>query len=207
MLYTTRSRLQARWEKGGWSSLTWDSQKTMFALFSIGYGYGWNRLPTTFQQAIGNSNWWLLVKWMPGWLSWRRVCPRNVPNVLLGYQNAEFTRLTYDDLDMLAVMGWCRRERRLPCSPLHLTLPNHLIPYKPIQFNGFTTLVPCLFHCTRFLEMEGVLSEHISKVQRFLRTLVDRGRKGLFLGGEKSFKFQGANIFRPVYILTSRNIL
>jgi hypothetical protein len=47
MLCTTRSRLQARWEKGGWSSLTWDSQKTMFALFSIGYGYGWNRLPTT----------------------------------------------------------------------------------------------------------------------------------------------------------------
>jgi hypothetical protein len=48
--------------------------------------------------------------------------------------------------------------------------------------------------------------KHISKVQRFLRTLVDKGRKGSFLDGENAFKVQGANLFRPVHILISRNI-
>lgn len=48
--------------------------------------------------------------------------------------------------------------------------------------------------------------KHISKVQKFLRTLVDKGRKGLFLHGEKDFKPQGANLFMSVHVLNGRNI-
>jgi hypothetical protein len=48
--------------------------------------------------------------------------------------------------------------------------------------------------------------KYISKVQRFMGMLVDKGRKELFLDGEKAFKFQSANLFRSVHILISRNI-
>jgi low-affinity ferrous iron transport protein len=53
-----------------------------------------------------NSNWWLLIGTYAGLIGLNDgFVLRNVQNVLSGYQDAEFTQLAYDDMDMLAVIG------------------------------------------------------------------------------------------------------
>jgi low-affinity ferrous iron transport protein len=53
-----------------------------------------------------NSNWWLLIGTYAGLIGLNDgFVLRNVQNILSGYQDAEFTQLVYDDMDMLAVIG------------------------------------------------------------------------------------------------------
>ena len=53
-----------------------------------------------------DSNWWLLIGTYAGLIGLNDgFVLRNVQNILGGYENAEFVQLTYDDRDMLAVLG------------------------------------------------------------------------------------------------------
>jgi len=53
-----------------------------------------------------NSNWWLLIGTYAGLVGMNDgFVLRNVSNVIGGYENAEFTQLTYDDMGMLALIG------------------------------------------------------------------------------------------------------
>lgn len=53
-----------------------------------------------------NSNWWLLIGTYAGLVGMNDgFVLRNVQNILSGYQKDEFTRLGYEDMDMLSVIG------------------------------------------------------------------------------------------------------
>ncbi|KFZ00966.1 hypothetical protein V501_10309 [Pseudogymnoascus sp. VKM F-4519 (FW-2642)] len=53
-----------------------------------------------------NSNWWLLIGTYAGLIGMNDgFVLRNVHNVLHGYEDAQFLQVTYDDMDMLAVIG------------------------------------------------------------------------------------------------------
>jgi low-affinity ferrous iron transport protein len=58
-----------------------------------------------------SSNWWLLIGTYAGLIGMNDgFVLRNVQNQLGGYENAEFVQLTYDDMDMLAVIGVTQLE-------------------------------------------------------------------------------------------------
>jgi low-affinity ferrous iron transport protein len=58
-----------------------------------------------------DSNWWLLIGTYAGLVGLNDgFVLRNVQNILGGYENAEFMQLTYDDMDMLAVIGVTQLE-------------------------------------------------------------------------------------------------
>jgi low-affinity ferrous iron transport protein len=53
-----------------------------------------------------SSNWWLLIGTYAGLIGMNDgFVLRNISNQLGGYENAEFVQMTYDDMDMLAVIG------------------------------------------------------------------------------------------------------
>lgn len=53
-----------------------------------------------------DSNWWLLIGTYAGLVGLNDgFVLRNVQNILGGYENDEFLQVTYDDMDMLAVIG------------------------------------------------------------------------------------------------------
>jgi low-affinity ferrous iron transport protein len=53
-----------------------------------------------------SSNWWLLIGTYAGLIGMNDgFVLRNIYNQLGGYENAEFVQMTYDDMDMLAVIG------------------------------------------------------------------------------------------------------
>jgi low-affinity ferrous iron transport protein len=67
-----------------------------------------------------NTNWWLLIGTYAGLVGLNDgFVPRNVCTVLGDYEDAQFTQVEYDDMDMLAVIGADNlKEQRVPDNSL-----------------------------------------------------------------------------------------